>query len=79
MSPDPSFELDVGRDAKAKRTETYLLPVVVDDVAVVGISKDVGHVDLRRMTVREAAELLIKKIEDGAQAQTGEEVGSSSR
>lgn len=59
-----NFELDVGRDAKSRRTSTYLLPVVVDDVNVVGLSKDVGYVDLRRMKVRDAALLLIRKIEE---------------
>jgi hypothetical protein len=64
-----SFELDVGRDAKAKRTNTYLLPIIVDDVNVVGLSKDVGHVDLRKVGVREAAQILMKKIEDGSEQQ----------
>jgi hypothetical protein len=41
--------LDVGRDAKTKRISTYLLPILVDDANVVGLSKDVGYVDLRRM------------------------------
>lgn len=59
-----NFELDVGRDARTKRTSTYLLPLVVDDVHIVGLSKDVGYVDLRRHSVTEAAQLLIRKIED---------------
>lgn len=63
-----NFELDVGRDARSKRTSTYLLPLVVDDVHVVGLSKDVGYVDLRTMGVKKAAQLLIRKIEDSAAA-----------
>jgi hypothetical protein len=59
-----NFELEIGRDAKSKRTSTYLLPLVVDDVHVVGLSKDVGYVDLRRVSVIEAAQILIRKIED---------------
>lgn len=61
------FELEIGREAKTKRTDTYLLPVIVDHVHVVGIASDVGHVDLRRSSIRDVAELLIKKIEENAQ------------
>lgn len=61
-----SFELEIAREARTKRTETYLLPIIVDDVAVVGISKDVCHVDLRRTRIQEVTELLIRKIEDGS-------------
>jgi hypothetical protein len=61
------FELEIGREAKTKRTDTYLLPVIVDNVHVVGIASDVGHVDLRRSSIRDVAELLIKKIEENAQ------------
>lgn len=61
-----AFEFDVGKDARSKRTSTYLLPLIVDDVNVVGLSKDVGYLDLRRMSVEQAASILIKKIEDVA-------------
>jgi len=60
----PNFELTIGKDAKSRRTETYLLPVIVDDVAIVGISESVGHVDLRRVGIEDIANLLIKKIEE---------------
>jgi hypothetical protein len=56
--------LDVGREAKSKRTGTYMLPVVIDDVHVVGLSRNVGHVDLRKTTLPEAVELLVRKIEE---------------
>ncbi|MBB2191896.1 TIR domain-containing protein [Gluconacetobacter azotocaptans] len=59
-----NFELEIGRDAKAKRTSTYLLPLVVDDINIVGLSKDVGYVDLRHHSVSEAVQILIRKIED---------------
>ncbi len=60
-----NFELDVGRQAKAKRTEIYLLPIILDDVHVVGISSDVGHVDLRKTSLDEAVQILVRKVEDG--------------
>jgi hypothetical protein len=61
-----SFELEIGREAKTKRTGAYLLPVLVDDVEVIGLSKDVAHVDLRKVSIAEVANLLIQKIEDPA-------------
>ncbi len=67
-----AFELEVGRTAKSRRTETYLLPVLVDDVSVVGLSTDVGHVDLRKTSIAQAVELLIRKIEDPAESGSSE-------
>jgi hypothetical protein len=62
------FELEIGREAKSRRTQTFLLPIIVDDVPVVGLARDVGHVDLRRVTIEDAADLMIRKIEEPAQA-----------
>ena len=62
------FELEVGREAKSRRTQTYLLPVIVDNVQVVGLSSDLGHVDLRHVTIEAAADLMIRKIEDVMQS-----------
>jgi hypothetical protein len=59
-----TFELEIGREARAKRTQTYLLPIVVDDVHVEGLSKNVGYVDLRSISIDQAAEILVRKIED---------------
>jgi hypothetical protein len=58
----PNFEFEIGKEARSKRTSTYLLPVVIDDVAVVGLP-NVGHIDLRRCTVEQLAVSLIDKIE----------------
>jgi len=58
------FELEIGREAKTRRTETYLLPIIVDDVHIVGLSNDIGHVDLRKVTIADAVNLLVRKIED---------------
>jgi len=59
----PAFELEIGKDAKKKRTQEYMLPLVVEDVNVVGLSKDVGFLDLRSLTVEKVADILAKKIE----------------
>lgn len=59
-----NFEFEIGKAARSKRTETYLLPVLIDDVAVVGLSSNVGHIDLRRCSVEQLALSLIEKIEN---------------
>lgn len=58
-----AFELDVGKGAVRKRTEEYLLPVRLDDTDLVGLSKDVGWVDIRHSTPEAVAQLLSEKIE----------------
>lgn len=60
-----NFEFEIGKDARSKRTSTYLLPVVMDDVTVIGLSSNVGHIDLRRCGVEQLAASLIDKIEQG--------------
>jgi len=60
-----NFELEIGKEARGKRTDVYLLPVIMDDVAVVGLSKNVGHIDLRRCQVSDLANSMIEKIENG--------------
>ena len=59
----PAFEFEIGKAASKKRTKDYLLPVIVEDVSVVGLSKDVGFLDLRKKTVEEIVEVLTMKIE----------------
>ncbi len=59
----PAFELEIGRAAKRDRASDYLLPIIVDDVAVVGLSGDVGHMDLRKRPIQEIADILSQKIE----------------
>ena len=56
------FELSIGKDAATKRTEEYLLPLIVDDVLVVGIRSTTGYVDLRDVGVEKAADLLADKV-----------------
>lgn len=64
-----NFEFEIGKEARAKRTATYLLPVIIDDVSVVGLSQNVGHIDLRRCSVEQLASSLIEKIEQGTSVQ----------
>lgn len=67
------FEVSIGKAAAKKRTSEYLLPLLIDDVKVVGLPDAIAHVDLRRTTVDAAAELLSQKV---AQNQTSD-VGSA--
>lgn len=61
----PNFEFEIGKTSKTKRTEIYLLPVILDDASVVGLSQNLGHLDLRRCTTMDLANTLIEKIENG--------------
>jgi hypothetical protein len=63
-----SFELDIGKSARSKRTESYLLPIIVDDVTVVGLPSDIGHLDLRRVTIEHVAKILTEKMESSTSA-----------
>ena len=58
----PDFELAVGKEAAEKRTEEYLLPLVVDDVHVVGIRSTIGTVHLKDMGIKSVADLLAEKV-----------------
>lgn len=64
----PSFEFEVGKEAKKKRTADYLLPIRVDDVLINGLSPDVGYMDLRNHTIEDVANVLMKKIESAEEA-----------
>ncbi|MDR3619311.1 MAG: TIR domain-containing protein [Paludisphaera borealis] len=59
----PSFEIEIGKEARGKRTGTYLLPIRVDDVHIVGLSSDVSYMDLRMHTLEMIVNTLVKKIE----------------
>ena len=59
----PAFELEIGKRAAHKRTQEYLLPVIVDDVTVVGLKDTVGHLNLTTMKPQQIADLLAEKVE----------------
>jgi len=59
----PDFELAIGKEAAEKRTEEYLLPLVVDDVQVVGIRSTIGSVNLKEIGIGHAADVLAEKIQ----------------
>lgn len=57
------FEVTVGKATAKKRTQEYLLPLIMDDVKVVGIHDTVGHLDLRKVSIERAADILAEKIQ----------------
>lgn len=57
------FEVSVGKSAAKKRTQEYLLPLIVDDVKIVGIYDTVAYVDLRKVGIERAADLLAEKVQ----------------
>ncbi|MCL5035855.1 MAG: TIR domain-containing protein [Chloroflexi bacterium] len=59
----PAFEFEIGKEAQNKRTSEYLLPVIVDDVHIVGLNKDIAYLDLRELNIEEIAEIMKKKLE----------------
>ncbi|KJS67419.1 MAG: hypothetical protein JL50_08695 [Peptococcaceae bacterium BICA1-7] len=58
------FEFEIGKEASEKRTAVYLLPLLLDDTHIVGLSRDIGFFDLRKHTMDEAVEALVEKIEN---------------
>jgi energy-coupling factor transporter ATP-binding protein EcfA2 len=62
----PDFELAIGQEAASKRTEEYLLPVLCDDVKVVGLKSTIAHQDLRQKSVSDLADLVAEKVQSAA-------------
>lgn len=60
----PTFELEIGSAASTKRTEDYLLPLVVgtERPPIVGLPATVGHISLQDHSVGEVADLVVDKI-----------------
>jgi hypothetical protein len=59
-----NFELEIGKEARGKRTDVYLLPILLDDTPIVGIPKDIGYFDLRKHSMESCITALIQKIEE---------------
>jgi len=57
------FELTIGKETAKKRTKEYLLPVLVDDVNVIGIKNTVSYIDLRKHKIEKIAEMVVEKIQ----------------
>lgn len=60
----PAFELEIGKDAASKRTEDYLLPLVVGEKRppIVGLPDTIGHISLYDHSIEDVAELAQQKV-----------------
>ncbi|SEE78684.1 TIR domain-containing protein [Ruania alba] len=60
----PSFELEIGQDASTKRTEDYLLPLIVGNErpSIIGLPNTVGHISVADRSLEEVADLIQEKI-----------------
>lgn len=59
-----NFELEVGRAAASKRTEDYLLPLVVgsERPIIIGLPDSVGHLSLSDRSLADVADLVQEKL-----------------
>lgn len=60
----PTFEFEIGKDAAAKRTDDYLLPLIVGETRphIVGLPPTVGHISLANRSLDEVVELTQEKV-----------------
>ena len=58
----PQYEWSVGKLEAQRRHEEFILPLRVDDTVLVGLLDTVCYLDLRRMELREVANILIGKL-----------------
>lgn len=59
-----NFEFEIGKAAAGKRTEDYLLPLVIgaNKPSIIGLPSTVGHLTLKDRTADEVADLVVQKI-----------------
>lgn len=59
-----TFELEIGMNAASKRTEDYLLPLIIgtNRPAITGLPATVGHISLSERSMEDVAEYLLEKI-----------------
>jgi hypothetical protein len=58
------FELAIGVKESKKRKEEFLIPIRLDDTIILGITNTIGHLDLRKISIDKAAEILLAKLQD---------------
>ena len=58
----PQYEWSVGKLEAQRRHEEFILPLRIDDTVLLGLLDTVCYLDLRRMELREVANILIGKL-----------------
>jgi hypothetical protein len=56
------FEFEIGKMASQKRPETYILPIIIEDVAMVGLASTLGKVYLRDHDIPYCVDLLTSRL-----------------
>lgn len=56
------FEFEIGKSAGAKRPETYILPIIIEDVPMVGLASTLGKVYLKDHDIPYCVELLTSRL-----------------
>jgi hypothetical protein len=59
-----TFKLEIGKEAAAKRTEDYLLPLIVGEKRprIIGLPESVGHISLADRSLDDVAVLAREKV-----------------
>jgi hypothetical protein len=59
-----SFELEIGRAAAKKRTDVYLLPLILGDTQphILGLRQSVAHMSIQKDSIQTVVETLIQKL-----------------
>jgi hypothetical protein len=56
------FEFTIARQEARRRSREFILPVRLDDTAIMGLRSDVAHLDLRREGVDGIVSMILKKL-----------------
>lgn len=58
-----NLELSIARDEAKKRKEEFILPIRIDDTKILGIHDDIGFIDLKERSIKEAVDILLEKLD----------------
>ena len=53
-----------------QESDTYILPILLDDTEIPGLLPTVGHLDLRSMSIEDIHSVLLEKLQDGSSQAT---------
>lgn len=57
----PQLEWSIGRKEASERETDFILPLRLDDTLLIGLSENIGYLDLRKLTIGEVVDILHKK------------------
>ena len=56
------FEFEIGKSASQKRTDAYILPIIIEDVEMVGLANTLGKVFLNDHDIDYCVDLLVSRL-----------------